>query len=100
MRITPWEERPEIIFTSRHLTQGAVELRDVRRSEEGALSGTALCVPGEEWRMMVLLPEGWEFLGADSSIPAEISGAEGGLLEVAFHPVQEKEVRWNLRFRH
>lgn len=100
LRITPLDDVPEIVFTSRHLTQGAVELRDVRRSEEGALSGTALCVPGEEWRMMVLLPEGWELLGADSSIPAEISGAEGGLLEVAFHPVQEKEVRWNLRFRH
>ena len=100
LRITPLDDVPEIVFTSRHITQGAVELREIVRGEDGSLAGTALCVPGEEWRMMVLLPEGWELLGADSSIPAEISGAEGGLLEVAFHPVQEKEVRWNLRFRH
>lgn len=101
LRITPFEGRPEIIFTSRHLTQGAVELRDVRRTEDGSLSGTALCVPGEEWRMMVLLPEGWELLGADSTIPMEISRGEGGLLlDVVFHPEREKEVRWELRFRH
>ena len=101
LRITPFEGRPEIIFTSRHLTQGAVELRDVRRTEDGSLSGTALCVPGEEWRMMVLLPEGWELLGADSTSPMEMSRGEGGLLlDVVFHPEREKEVRWELRFRH
>ena len=76
-----------------------MELREIVRGEDGSLAGTALCVPGETWRMMVLLPEGWEFLGADSSIPAETSCGGEGLLEVAFHPVREKEVRWKLRFR-
>ena len=99
LRITPLDDVPEIVFTSRHITQGAVELREIVRGEDGSLAGTALCVPGETWRMMVLLPEGWEFLGADSSIPAETSCGGEGLLEVAFHPVREKEVRWNLRFR-
>ena len=99
LRITPLDDVPEIVFTSRHITQGAVELREIVRGEDGSLAGTALCVPGETWRMMVLLPEGWEFLGADSSIPAETSCGGEGLLEVAFHPVREKEVRWKLRFR-
>lgn len=97
LRVTPLHGVPEIIFTSRHITQGAMELRDVRRETDGTLSGIALCVPGEEWHMMLYIPETYEFLSMEASCPAETK-REKEVLHVIFTPDSETEIRWILRF--
>ena len=99
LRITPLTGRPVIISTSRHITQGAVELAGVRW-ENNTLSGTALAtVPGEEWRMAVYLPRGYEYVGiaAPETTRPEVV-AEDEILRVVFHPQSAEAIAWSLRF--
>lgn len=97
LRITPLGETPVIIHTSRHITQGAVELEQVRWADD-RLTGSALAaVPGEEWIMVLYLPEPYRFAGIEAGAPAEAT-VEDNLLTVVFHPENAETIRWELKF--
>lgn len=69
LRIMRVPERPAVLATGMHVTQGLVDLRDVRWDEEAAtLSGVAIRAPEESGTLAVYLPPGWA--------PAEGAGAE------------------------
>ena len=50
---------PQVISTTRHLSQGALELEEVRYdSETGVLSGIADVVPGDDYAIYIYAPPG------------------------------------------
>ena len=60
LRIMRVPERPAVLATGMHVTQGLVDLRDVRWDEEAAtLSGVAIRAPEESGTPAVCLPPGW-----------------------------------------
>jgi hypothetical protein len=55
-------DRPQIVSTSRHITQGAAEIRSMGWDEEGlTLWGRSQTVAGESYEMFVRVPEGYQF---------------------------------------
>lgn len=60
LRIMPVPERPAVLATAMHVTQGLVDVRDVRWDERAAtLSGVAIRAPEESGTLTVYLPPGW-----------------------------------------
>ena len=109
LRVTPLAGHPVIIHTSRHITQGAIELADVHWDADArALSGIALAtVPGEDWIMTLHLPSAYAFAGIDA--PEETRPAtavdgdgnndgDGKILSVVFHPQSADPIPWTLHF--
>jgi hypothetical protein len=55
------EDHPQVIASSRHLTQGADDLEDVLwDAETGVLSGRSLVVAGDPYRLSFTVPAGWK----------------------------------------
>lgn len=60
VRITRKQDRPFVLSTDMHLTQGAVELPEVSwNAREMTLSGTATRAPGMQGKIIVYVPEGY-----------------------------------------
>ncbi|NQU44887.1 hypothetical protein HQ520_16485 [bacterium] len=54
-------DRPQLLSTDRHLTQGAVELEDLKWDpKRNELSGRSLLVGGETSNLTVHVPKGWK----------------------------------------
>ncbi|MFA6568886.1 MAG: alpha-galactosidase, partial [Victivallales bacterium] len=59
LRITPLTSHPQVISTSRHITQGAYDLSGLRwDAVSNCLSGNSKCVEGEVCRLTLYVPEG------------------------------------------
>lgn len=74
LRITPLESGvPAVIGSSRHITQGGVELLDFHWDPAAAVvSGTVLCAEGEVEELVLLLPDSFRI--REASIPCRSSG--------------------------
>jgi len=60
LRIMPVTDRPAVVGTDMHVTQGLVELSDVRWDEEKlTLSGQAERAPGAEGTVYIWVPDGY-----------------------------------------
>lgn len=98
LRITPLENIPAIIFSSRHITQGAAELISVRWDEQnGKLHGEANCVPGEAWSMAIYLPDGFEFLNS-AGPPSTTVVVENNVVTVTMISRSRSKINWALYF--
>ncbi len=98
LRITAVEKFPTIIFSSRHITQGAAELVSITWDKKnGKLRGTADCVPGEAWTIAIYLPEGFKYLRATG--PSSISStSENNVLTVTMISQSRSRINWTLFF--
>jgi alpha-galactosidase len=102
--------RPQILSTSRHITQGWADLVEVVWDEEkGRLSGTSQVVRDDPYTLTLLLPAGSGYTrlsGAevDGKAPAIRPGEppadprDGQVVHVTFHPKETRMVRWMLEF--
>ena len=82
--------RPQIASTSRHLSQGAAELHNVRWDEDTlTLSGSSDVVKGDGYKIFVYVPDGY--------IP--VSGeVKDGILTVMPDDSENREVEWKIAF--
>ncbi len=90
-------ERPQLLSTTRHLSQGAAEIERMVW-EENKLLGRSRLVVDDEYTISVYVPQGYRF---DSAVindtPARVS-CEGELLKVTYTPEASGSVAWELRF--
>lgn len=103
LRITPLEARPQLISTSRHITQGACDLEDLSWDAAAkTLRGRSRLVAGEGYQLAVYVPEGYEFT------EAQLAGgetAEAGFdaksrqLSVELAAKENRAFDWELRFK-
>jgi hypothetical protein len=100
-------DRPQVVSTSRHVTQGLVDLDEVSwDANKGVLSGVSRVVKGDRYELRVVVPTGpSSWIGRDGEVtldghtlPLELLG-EGPTLRVAFVPPSSGRATWVIRFR-
>ena len=102
LRITPIEPHPQLISTSRHITQGAYDLESLSwDGKDACLSGKSKLVEGDTYRLSIYVPEGYEFAeaklpkGCDAKI---LSGGDKRLLSVEISSNKSGLTDWRLGF--
>lgn len=101
-------QNPQLLSTSRHITQGLVDVTaerwDARRSE---LSGSGKVVGGDPYELRILTYSQrgtWKPAGVDVSAGDRAAGVkasmkvEAGLTRVTVESALSREVRWTVRF--
>jgi hypothetical protein len=86
------EGRPVVLSTSRHVTQGIVDLPEEQWSGR-TLSGTAKVVANDPYELRIRVPEGWQL--DKSSVPTEESS---GLVRVLLNSEKTGNVSWKVSF--
>jgi len=92
LRIMTAPDAPAVLSTDMHVTQGLVDLRDVRWDADTlTLSGTAVRAPGETGAVAIYLPPGFGVAGGQV---VRMAGARVAWLDLEF---AEAEASWSLR---
>jgi len=93
-RAHPW-----IISTSRHISQGGVDLLDVRWNErDKTLSGSSSVVKGDPYVMTIHLPEGFRFMTAEADGEKVETENAGHSTTVRMIPSATKTANWRIAF--
>lgn len=91
------EDRPVVLSTSRHITQGIV---DIVREEwsDRQLSGVSRVIANDPYELRIRVPQGWTFdaASADEHATAHL---ENGLVRVRFTSAKSRDVAWRVSFR-
>ncbi len=91
-------DRPQLVSTSRHLSQGGVDLVSLEWKED-TLAGRSLVVVGDRYELVVRVPAGFKLKSAEvAGQPVEVV-TEGELMRVAWTPTATAEVDWELAFQ-
>jgi len=90
-------ERPQILSTSRHISQGGVDLETV--SWDGkSLSGSSKVVKGDAYTIYVRLPAGYQVKSATVAGKSGEIRVESHLAEINYVPKETGQVRWRIAF--
>jgi len=99
----PALDRPQLISTSRHITQGIVDVTDERwDTQHRTLSGRSRVVAGDPYELRITCPPGWKAPRASAAavdggrdIPA-VGRQEGDLLRVRIDSSESRDVEWRV----
>ena len=90
-------DRPQIVSTSRHLSQGGVDLVSVEW-KGNTLEGRSSVVQGDRYELAIRVPAGYTLRLAEAADkPMEIA-KDGELVRVAIIPTSTGEVQWKIAF--
>jgi hypothetical protein len=91
---------PQIISTSRHLSQGAVDLMRVDWNEDSKiLSGVSKVVKGDEYEIVGYVPDGLRvFAEGNGSLSADVRNLGRNLWSLRLHPLTSGEAAWAIAF--
>lgn len=101
LAVRPVANHPQLISTSRHITQGIVDVVDEKwDSTSKTLSGVSKVVAGDPYELRIVLPSSdWHVQ------TAEVSGGlkattkqEDGLLRATIQPTSSGEIKWVVKF--
>jgi hypothetical protein len=90
--------RPQLVSTSRHLSQGGVDLVAVDWSNN-TLQGRSRVVAADRYELAVHVPSGYELVSAEFGASPAAVVQEGPLVRVAVTPEISGEVPWKIQFR-
>lgn len=92
------EDQPQLIATSRHISCGGYEIRDVSWNAR-VLSGTSDLVAGDSYTIYILEPVAYEFQGADCDGATVAGTVKRGLVrEVTLKSDTSATFSWRIRF--
>ena len=93
-RAYPW-----IISTSRHISQGGVDLLDVRWNDhDKTLAGRSSVVKGDPYLITIYLPERFRFMAAEADGEKVEMEKAGHSVTVRMIPSETKTVNWRIAF--
>ena len=93
-------ERPQIVATSRHVSQGAVDLEGVAWSDATrTLSGRSHVVRGDPYELVIYAPGPFAFASAKIDGKDASTIVDGALVRVAFTPSATAAVAWEMQFK-
>ena len=105
LAVRPVIDRPQLISTSRHVTQGVVDVSgETWNPEEGTLTGTSKVVRDDPYELRIVSGDDWTVEGVDvasGDMPAgmEVELTETGrLTRVTIESPDTRRVRWKVRF--
>ncbi len=94
-------DRPQLVSTSRHVTQGAVDLTAVAWDEAPkVLSGTSRVVAGDPYELRIIIPASYQLAAATVSradVKIEVT-ATGPQARVVITSPETRDVSWKLAF--
>lgn len=91
------ESRPVLLSTSRHITQGVVDVRREEWTDCGVLSGTSEVIANDPYELRIVMPEGWQLQDATAEVPITTKQADN-LLRVQLVSPATREVSWRMVF--
>ena len=95
------EPRPQLVSTSRHITQGACELQDLHWDPDTlTLSGVSRMIGGEDYSLYISIPKGFSPVEDPSGSNGIFTRLEAGLCCMTFHPSENVDAGWKLSFFH
>jgi hypothetical protein len=95
--LRPLENRPQVVSTNRHLSQGGADLLEVKWAGR-TLSGRSKAVAADRYEIAVHAPAGFTAKSAEiAEKPARII-KEGDLLRLSFVPETTGETSWSVSF--
>ena len=109
LALRPASDRPQLLSTSRHVTQGIVDVLEERWDEAaGVLRGKSRIVANDPYELRVSLPSGgraWRLKSARVAGDGKPEGVitvsaktESGLVRIMLNSAAGGEVRWTLNF--
>lgn len=91
-------DRPQLVSTSRHLSQGGADLARVEWANN-TLQGRSRVVAGDRYELALHVPPGYSLTAASfGDQPATVT-TEGELARVSFTPASTTEVNWKVFLR-
>ena len=94
LALRPYLGIPQIISTSRHITQGAAELSALSYENE-ELAFKASLIKNDPYTVTVYIPEGYKFAGQTGSDEQTVCG---NLLRLSLTPKETKDYSFAVRF--
>ncbi len=108
LAVRPVSAVPQLLSTSRHVTQGIVDVTgEAWDAAKSALSGTSRLVAGDPYELRIILPVGeksWRATAAEVSAGDAAAGVkatfqqDGPKLRVVLSSPAGREVQWRVRF--
>ncbi len=91
---------PQIVSTNRHISQGGVDLEDVRWSAaEHRLSGASDVVASDPYQIVLRVPAGYELTRAEFDGHAGKISRAGGIVTITTLPARTGRLTWSAEFR-
>lgn len=90
-------DHPQLVSTSRHLSQGAVDLKSIVW-KDNMLSGRSRVIAGDRYELVVHVPAGTALKAAKFGDKAAETTTEGRILRAAFTPESTGEIEWKIQF--
>jgi hypothetical protein len=101
LAVRPVANHPQLISTSRHITQGIVDVLDEKW--DGAtktLSGRSKVVGGDPYELRVVLPDSnWNAETVSASSDAAGLKQNGSLVRATIQSAESGEVTWSMKFK-
>lgn len=95
--LRPVLDRPQVLGTERHISQGAYDLDAVKwDASKRTLSGSYRVGPGQKWTMKLIVPKGYAF--ASSDVKGVTATTEGSIVTLTF-PTGNGPVKWAATFK-
>lgn len=91
-------DRPQILSTSRHLSQGAVDLESVAWENNLTLTGRSRVVAGDRYVITLHLPNNYSIDSASFDGEAAEIKCDGATARIAFIPPATDSVGWKIEF--
>jgi hypothetical protein len=92
LSVRPRAAHPQVIGTSRHITQGLIDLKEEKWAAP-ELSGASEVVGGDAYEIRIAAA-GWKATGGSHSVKQE-----GDLVRLRIEPPSSQTVKWSVRFR-
>lgn len=90
-------DRPQLLSTNRHLSQGAAEI-EAMRWEDDTLRGRSKVIVDDRYVITIYVPAGYRVASATvDDRPARVE-QKGNLLKVSYHPEATASVTWSITF--
>ena len=90
-------DRPQMLSTNRHLSQGAAEV-EMMRWEEDRLIGRSRMVVEDEYVLSIFVPENYHFISARVDEKPAQSSIEGSVLKISHLPESTASLSWEILF--
>lgn len=100
LAMRPSKSYPQVISTSRHITQGLMDIKkEAWNPDKQVLSGTSEVVKGDKYELRIIVPEGTDIKRVQCNAGKATTQKEGKLMRVSFVPKKTEVINWSIEFK-
>jgi hypothetical protein len=100
LALRPSTSRPQVIGTTRHLVQGAVDVAgESWDATARTLSARATNLDARDYAVTINVPPGWRTLSCDGDSPCQMQQLETGHVVLKWAGGDGRDIKWAVRFK-